>query len=102
MAIGERTSGMLEMAAAMFLSGTLGYFVLKSGQQAENVVFFRCLVGAAFLGLYCAARGFLRDTGITRATFGLIAVGGVAIVLNWVLLFSSYKLASISIATAVY
>ena len=58
----ERTQGMLEMAAAMLLSGTLGYFVLKSGQSAENVVFFRCLFGAVFLGLYCLARGFFRDS----------------------------------------
>lgn len=98
----ERTRGTLEMAAAMFLSGTLGFFVVESGQDAFNVVFFRCLFGAGFLFLFCLARGFLRNTGLTRKTLLMTAAGGVAIVANWVLLFSSYELASISVATAVY
>ncbi len=100
--LSERARGTLEMAAAMFLSGTLGFFVVESGQEAYNVVFFRCLFGATFLGLYCLARGFFRDTGLGRKTLLITAVGGVAIVSNWILLFSSYKLASISISTAVY
>ena len=98
----ERTRGTLEMAAAMFLSGTLGFFVVESGQDAANVVFYRCLFGAMFLAIFCAARGFFINTGLTRRTLALTAIGGVAIVANWVLLFSSYSMASISIATAVY
>lgn len=98
----ERTRGTLEMAAAMFLSGTLGFFVVESGQDASNVVFFRCLFGALFLGIFCAARGFFKNTGLTRRTLIMTAIGGVAIVANWVLLFSSYSLASISVATSVY
>lgn len=98
----ERTRGTLEMAAAMFLSGTLGFFVVESGQDASNVVFFRCLFGAMFLGLFCAARGFFRETGLTRRTLLMTAIGGIAIVANWVLLFSSFSMASISVATAVY
>lgn len=98
----ERTRGTLEMAVAMFLSGTLGFFVVESGQDAFNVVFFRCVFGAAFLFLFCLARGFFKDTGLNRKTLLLAAIGGVAIVANWVLLFSSYSLTSISVATSVY
>lgn len=98
----ERTHGILEMAAAMFLSGTIGFFVIESGQSAYNVVFFRCLFGAIFLALYCLMRGFFKDTGLSKKTFIMTIIGGISIVFNWVLLFSSYKLASISISTAVY
>ncbi|KZL20169.1 DMT family transporter [Pseudovibrio sp. Ad37] len=98
----ERTRGTIEMAAAMFLSGTLGFFVVESGQDAYNVVFFRCLFGAGFLFAYCLARGFLKDTGLTRTTLLMTLAGGVAIVANWVLLFGSYSMASISVSTAVY
>ena len=38
----------------------------------------------------------------TRRTLALALVAGAALVLNWVLLFSAYRLASISLATAVY
>lgn len=94
--------GWLEMVGAMVLSGTIGYFVVESGQNVWNVVFFRCLFGALSLLAYCGLRGLLYPFRFTRKTFLLALLGGVAIVLNWVLLFSSYKLASISIATAVY
>src|SRR5215204_4036965 len=92
----------LEMVAAMVLSGTIGYFVIESGQNVWNVVFFRCLFGAVSLFAYCSLRGLLWPWRFTRTTFLLCLLGGVAIVLNWVLLFSSYGHASISIATAVY
>ncbi|MCD0502390.1 DMT family transporter [Bordetella petrii] len=97
----ERT-GLAQMAAAMAISGSVGIFVLESGQSAWNVVFFRCVIGALGLLAYCLARGMLRPGIFTRATLGWALLAGVAIVLNWVLLFSAYRLASISLSTAVY
>lgn len=94
--------GWLEMVGAMVLSGTIGYFVIESGQNVWNVVFFRCLFGALSLLIYCGLRGLLFPFRFTKKTFLLALLGGVAIVMNWVVLFSSYSLASISIATAVY
>jgi len=90
------------MAAAMTLSGTLGVFVLESGQSAWNVVFFRCVFGALSLLLYCWARGLLKPGLFTARSLALALAAGAALVLNWVLLFSAYRLASISLATAVY
>jgi drug/metabolite transporter (DMT)-like permease len=52
--------------------------------------------------LICLALGLLRRDVITVRQAGLAALGGVAIVLNWLLLFAAYPRASISIATAVY
>ena len=97
-----RHRGMIEMAMAMFLSGTIGFFVVESGQNAFNVVFFRCLFGALFLAGFCYARGLFKETGLTRKTLLWTVIGGISLVFNWVLLFSSYKMASISIATAIY
>jgi drug/metabolite transporter (DMT)-like permease len=95
-------SGRLEMIAAMALSGTIGYFVVESGQSVWNVVFFRCLFGGLSLFAYCWAKGLLTSWPFSVRTLGLAILSGAAIVLNWVLLFSSYEHASISIATAVY
>ncbi|MDU9389255.1 DMT family transporter [Pseudomonas sp. zfem002] len=94
--------GSLEMIGAMLISGTIGWFVLVSGQPVLDVVFWRCLFGAATLLLICAAMGFLRPGLLTRTTFLLAVLSGVAIVGNWVLLFASYSRASIAIGTAVY
>jgi len=94
--------GSLEMTAAMLISGTIGWFVLVSGQPVLDVVFWRCVFGAVTLLLICAGFGFLRPGILTRTTFLLAVLSGVAIVGNWVLLFASYSRASIAIGTAVY
>lgn len=94
--------GVLQMTAAMVISGTVGAFVFESGQSATNVVFFRCLFGALALGAYCAVQGLFQRRHLTTRVLLLAAVGGTAIVFNWVLLFASFHHASISIATAVY
>ncbi|MEU9479184.1 DMT family transporter [Streptomyces sp. NPDC048191] len=98
----SETRGTAQLTTAMMLSGTLGVFVVESGASPFDVVFFRVLFGALALGGYVAARGWLRDHGFTRRTLGLAVLGGVFIVLNWVLLFSSYENTSISVATVVY
>lgn len=92
----------LEMITAMLISGTIGWFVLVSGQPVLDVVFWRCLFGAITLLGICTALGFLRPGILTRRTFALSVLSGVAIVGNWLLLFASYSRASIAIGTAVY
>jgi len=92
--------GTREMTVAMAVSGTIGWFVMQSHQPVLDVVFWRCAFGAATLLLVCAALGMLRH--LTWRIAGLAALGGAAIVANWLLLFAAYPRASISVATAVY
>ncbi|MFJ6020188.1 DMT family transporter [Nocardiopsis alba] len=94
--------GVIELTTAMLISGTVGVFVVESGADPFTVAFFRCVFGAAALALYCLARGYLRDTGFTARTFLLALLGGVFLVFNWVFLFMSYSMTSISVATVVY
>ncbi|WP_137925598.1 DMT family transporter [Cupriavidus sp. 2SB] len=98
----DRTRGMLEMAAAMVISGTIGWLVVISGRPVTQVVFWRCAFGALVLVPVCFARGYLKPGSISLRQVLLAVAGGVAIVANWLLLFSAYEGASISIATAVY
>ena len=97
----EKTRGTIEMATAMMILGTIGWFVIVSGQSAINVVFWRCAFGAVALVIICAAFGLLRGH-LTWRTLLWSALGGGAIVMNWLLLFASFKMASISISTALY
>ncbi|EJZ22175.1 hypothetical protein RCCGEPOP_06171, partial [Rhizobium sp. Pop5] len=83
--------GSAEMTAAMLISGTIGWFVVMSGQPVSGVVFWRCLFGALTLLVICGALGLLRPGIITLRAFGIAIFGGVAIVLNWLLLFASYS-----------
>lgn len=86
----------------MLISGTVGWFVIMSGQSPQAVVFWRCVFGALAMLVACLMLGVLRRPLITARQFIWVCLGGVALMLNWVLLFSAYQHASIAIATVVY
>ena len=88
------------MVLAMALSGTIGLLVVESGLPPLWVVWLRCGFGGLGLAAWVwGAHCWLRPT---RGEWAWLAVGGLALVLNWVLLFAAYPRASISVATAVY
>jgi drug/metabolite transporter (DMT)-like permease len=93
--------GALEMSAAMAISGTIGWFAVRFGQPLVDLLFWRCVFGAATLLIVCLALGLLRR-GLPLRSLALAALGGVALVTNWLLIFAAFPRASISIATAVY
>ncbi|MEQ9885323.1 DMT family transporter [Pectobacterium zantedeschiae] len=97
-----QTRGTIEMALAMIISGTVGWFVLTAGQPAMTVVFWRCAFGALTMLVVCGLLGLLRQGVINRKQAGIAILGGLALVLNWTLLFGAYSHASIAVATVVY
>ncbi|OUL98950.1 DMT family transporter [Variovorax sp. JS1663] len=97
----NKTIGTLQMMAAMLISGTIGWFVVYSGQPVIQLLFWRCVFGAATLVGVCALTGSLPGK-LSLRQIGWAALGGVAIVLNWLLIFASFSRASISVAIAVY
>jgi drug/metabolite transporter (DMT)-like permease len=88
------------MVAAMAVSGTIGVFVVGSGQPPLTVVFFRCLIGAAALLGWLHYGGRWRRP--ERRALAWIALGAAALIGNWLCLFAAFTLAGISIATVVY
>ncbi|MCS3514122.1 hypothetical protein [Pseudomonas grimontii] len=57
-----------------------------SGQSPEAVVFWRCLFGALAMLVACLVLGGLRRSVISARPFILVCLGGVARVLDGVLL----------------
>ena len=98
----ETRMGITEMTLAMAMAGSIGVFVLESGQSAFNVAFYRCLFGTLALVLYCGYRRQFRRDYLALKPLALIMLGGVCLVYNWALLFAAYKFTSIAIATIVY
>jgi drug/metabolite transporter (DMT)-like permease len=88
------------MVVAMAISGTIGWLVVSSGQRIVDLLFWRCFFGALTLLAFCAALRLLKR--LPRRVIAIAAIGGVAIVCNWLLLFAAYAHASISVATVVY
>lgn len=97
-----KTRGVVEMIAAMLISGTVGWPVIVSGQPAVTVVFWRCVFGAFAMLIACVMLGLLKRGVLTRQHIAIAIIGGITLVLNWVLLFGAYSYASISVATVTY
>lgn len=97
----QLSRGVWQMSTAMIISGSIGAFVLLSGLPVIDVVFWRCLIGAVTLLLFIllSRQPFSR---LTRLTLALAVLGGVALVINWLLLFAAYSRVSIGMATVVY
>jgi len=94
-------NGVWQMSLAMLISGSIGVFVLLSGLPVIDVVFWRCLIGA--MALLVVIRFTRQPLGtLPRKLLILAIAGGVALVLNWLLLFAAYSRISIGLATVVY
>lgn len=94
-------TGVWQMSLAMIISGSIGAFVLLSGLPVIDVVFWRCLIGALTLaGFISLSRQPFSQ--LTRLMLLLAILGGVALVINWPLLFAAYARISIGMATVVY
>ncbi|HEV8691178.1 MAG TPA: DMT family transporter [Ideonella sp.] len=96
----ESFSGTWRMLVAMALSGTIGLAVVESGLSPLTVVFFRCLIGGGALLGWLALRRDWRP--LSWRDLGWLLLGGLALVANWLCLFSAYRFSSISVATVVY
>lgn len=94
-------NGSWQMSLAMLISGSIGAFVLLSGLPVIDVVFWRCLIGAGALFLFIR---FGRQP-FARLAFPVLLLaiaGGIALVINWLLLFAAYSRISMGLATVVY
>ena len=94
--------GTIEMIIAMLLSGSIGLFVMKSGQSPINIVFFRCLIAALCLIPLCYFYGHFNKKYFNIKDIILMVISGLLIVFNWALLFAAFPKTSISLATIVY
>jgi drug/metabolite transporter (DMT)-like permease len=95
-------SGIIAIASAMIICGTIGVFVTESGQSAFNVVFFRCLFASMFLGIYCLATKQIKKEYFLPRILLPVAGSGIAIVFNWFFLFKAFKASSITLSMIFY
>ena len=92
----------LSLIAATFIFGTIGilrrYLPVPSGFLAMT----RGLLGATFLLLLLGARRQRPNLGAIRSNLRPLALSGVMIGVNWILLFESYRYTTVAVATLGY
>lgn len=93
---------MYSLVAAMIIWGSLGVFALWSGLDASDLAFTRCVIGGVILFFYCMYNRELNTKRLNPKNLFFALVSGIFIVFNWILLFKSFQLASITIGNVSY
>lgn len=95
-------SALIQLTLAMAIFGSIGFFSLHTGLPAIELVFLRCVCALLLLfGAWIVSGNHKKERWQSRET-GLIALCGITNLLNWVFLFKSFLIVSVTIAISLY
>lgn len=93
---------MLQMTLAMAIFGSVGFFTVKTGVPAAELVFVRCICATLFLGCCWLITGGHKVEVWRKREVMQTVVCGVFLVLNWVFLFKAFEEISITVTITLY
>lgn len=92
----------LKLCISMLIFGTIGIFVKYIPLPSGVIAMTRGYMGAAFLLLVMLVTGSKPDFSSIKKNILPLTLSGVAIGVNWILLFEAYNYTSIAVATLCY
>lgn len=100
--MGHKTHARGIMAMSMAIFGTLGIFVRHIPVSSGELALYRAVLAAALIGMYLLLRRQRIDLAAIKKELLLLLLSGIAIGINWILLFEAYRYTTVSIATLSY
>ena len=92
----------LMLIFSMCVFGTIGLFVRNIPVSSAELALYRALMAVLLIGGYLAVtRQKIKFAKLKREVL-LLLVSGVAIGINWILLFEAYRYTTVSVATLSY
>lgn len=95
-------NGKLKILTSMAIFGTVGIFVRFIPLPSAAIAFCRGVLGCLFLMALMAITGQKPSLPDIKKNAWILAISGVAIGINWILLFESYRYTTVAIATICY
>lgn len=92
----------LMMIASMTIFGTLGLFVRNIPVSSGELALYRAVLAALLIGVFLRATGQKIPFAHIKREVPLLLASGVAMGINWILLFEAYKYTTVSVATLSY
>lgn len=96
----KKARGMLVASMAIF--GTLGPFVRSIPVSSGELALYRAVLAAALIGIWLLLTRQPVPFAAIRRQVPLLLVSGVAMGINWILLFEAYRYTTVSVATLSY
>ena len=92
----------LMMVTAMAVFGTIAVFVRNIAVSSAEIALYRAVLAMILLGGYFLVTGQKIDLHGIRKELPLLLVSGIAMGINWILLFEAYRYTTVSVATLSY
>ena len=92
----------LMLSASMVIFGTLSIFVRSIPLASGELALYRAVLAALLVGGYLLLTRQKADLSGIRRELLLLLVSGIAMGLNWILLFQAYRYTTVSVATLSY
>ena len=100
--MGRFKNARLMIVISMFIFGTLGLFVRNISVASAELALYRAVMASVLLGGYFLASGQKIDFRRIGKELPLLVISGMAMGVNWILLFEAYKYTTVSVATLSY
>ncbi len=98
----KKCSPRMMLALSMAVFGTLGPFVRNIPVSSGELALYRAMLAAGLIGAYFLATGQRIPFQDIRKEVPLLLLSGMAMGINWILLFEAYKYTTVSAATLSY
>ncbi|MBQ7359331.1 MAG: EamA family transporter [Lachnospiraceae bacterium] len=95
-------SAKLMLCISMIIFGTIGLFTRSIAVTSGELALYRAVMAAVLLVGYFLVTKQKMDFTAIKKELGLLLLSGVAMGINWILLFEAYKHTTISVATLSY
>ena len=92
----------VKIILAMTVFGTLGPFVRNIPVSSGELALYRAVMAAVLLGVYLAVGKQPLELNKLKKELPLLLLSGMAMGINWILLFEAYKYTTVSAATLSY
>ena len=90
------------MVTAMAIFGTVALFVRNIPVASSEIALYRAALAALLLGVFLLLTGQKIDFRAIRKELPLLLISGMAMGINWILLFEAYRYTTVSVATLSY
>ena len=90
------------VVAAMAIFGTLGPFVRNISVTSGELALYRAVLASMMIGAFLLATGQKIPFRAIKRELPLLLISGVAMGVNWILLFEAYKYTTVAVATLNY
>lgn len=92
----------LMLSVSMIIFGTLGLFTRNIAVSSGELALYRAVLAAVLIALYLLVKKQKIDFKAIKKELLLLLLSGMAMGINWILLFEAYKYTTISAATLSY